>query len=61
MSRKSVFNVKIQTALEHSLASNFVRLCAAEGIDAENASRALELRLDALSQLKLTEQERGLS
>ena len=61
MIRKSMFNVKIQTALEHSLVSNFVRLCAAEGIDAENANRALELRLDALSQLKLTEQENTLS
>ena len=61
MSRKSMFNIKIQTALEHSLVSGFVRLCAAEGIDAENASRALELRLDALSQLKLPKQERTLS
>ena len=56
-----MFNVKIQTALEHSLVSSFVRLCAVEGIDAENASRALELRLDALSHLKLPEQERTLS
>ena len=61
MSRKNMFNVKIQTALEHSLVLSFVRLCTAEGVDAENANRALELRLDALSQLKLPEQERTLS
>lgn len=61
MSRKNIFNVKIQTALEHSMVSGFIRLCAAEGIDAENASRALEIRLDALSQLKLPEQERTLT
>jgi hypothetical protein len=61
MSRKNVSIVKIQTALEHSLVSNFVRLCAAEGVDAENANRELEIRWNALSQLKLPMQERNMS
>ena len=55
MSRKNMCIIKTETALENSLVSNFVRLCAAEGVDTENASRELEMRLDALSQLKLPE------
>jgi len=61
MSRRNLCIVKMETALEYSLVSNFFRLCAAEGIDAENANRELELRLDALSQLKLPDQERNIS
>jgi hypothetical protein len=61
MSRKTLFIVKIQTALEHSLVSNFFRLCAAKGVDEENANRELEMRLDALSQLKLPEHECNIS
>jgi len=61
MSRKNLINGRIQTALEHSLVSNFFRLCAAEGVDAKNANRELALRLDALSQLKLPDQERNIS
>jgi hypothetical protein len=61
MSRKNGSIVRIQTALEHSLVSNFVRLCSAEGVDAENANRELEMRLNALSQLKLPEQTHSLS
>jgi hypothetical protein len=56
-----MFNVRIQTALEHSLVSSFVRLCAAGGVDAENANRELAIRLDAISQLKLPEQDDILS
>jgi len=53
MSRK---NNKIQATitLEDSLASNFLRLCDAEGVDSENAYRELERRLEALGQLKLS-------
>jgi hypothetical protein len=39
--------------LERALVSNFIRLCEAEGVDSENASRELEMRLGALSELKL--------
>jgi hypothetical protein len=53
MSRKTIGIMKIQTALEHCLVSNFLRLCEAEGVNAENANRELEMRLDALSQLEL--------
>jgi len=51
MSRKNETE-KITVTLENSLVSNFIRLCAAEGVDSENASRELEIRLDALSQLE---------
>ena len=61
MSGKNMFNVRIQTALEHSLVSSFVRLCAAGGVDAENANGELAIRLDAISQLKLPEQDGTLS
>ena len=53
MSRKNMGIMKIQTALEHCLVSNFFRLCASEGVNAENANRELEMRLDALARLKL--------
>jgi hypothetical protein len=53
MSRKTIGIMKIQTALEHCIVSNFLRLCEAEGVNAENANRELEMRLDALSQLEL--------
>jgi len=53
MSRK---NNKIQATitLEDSLASNFLRLCDAEGVDSENAYKELEMRLEALGELKLS-------
>lgn len=45
-------SLKITTTLEHSLVSNFFRLCTAEGVDSESAHRELEMRLNALSELK---------
>ena len=45
--------LKIQTALKPCLVLNFFRLCATEGINAKNVNRELEMRLDALIQLKL--------
>ena len=61
MSRKNTINVKIQTALEHSLVSSFIYLCTAGGVDAENVTRELDLRLNALSQLKLPGQKSTVS
>ncbi len=45
-------SLKITTTLEHSLVSNFFRLCTAEGLDSESAYRELEMRLNALSEIK---------
>jgi len=44
--------IKITTTLEHTLVSNFFRLCTAEGVDSESAYKELEMRLNALSELK---------
>jgi hypothetical protein len=44
--------IKDEVNLETLLVSNFIRLCEAEGVDSEHAFRELEVRLDALSQLK---------
>jgi hypothetical protein len=53
MSRKNQ-SFKMALNLENQLVSNFIRLCAAEGVDSETAYRELELRLDALNELRLS-------
>ncbi len=44
---------EVSPNLESSLIFNFVQLCKMEGIDTESISRELEIRLGALSELKL--------
>jgi hypothetical protein len=51
MSRRNE-KTRATTALEYSLVLNFMRLCAEEGVDSASAYRELDIRLDALSQLK---------
>ena len=53
MSRKNQ-SIKMTVNLENQLVSNFIRLCAAEGVDSETAYRELEMRLDALDELRLS-------
>lgn len=53
--------IKITTTLEHTLVSNFFRLCAAEGVDSESAYRELEMRLEALGELKPPEHKLEIS
>jgi hypothetical protein len=42
----------LDSSLESVLISNFIRLCVAEGVESESAYRELELRLEALNELK---------
>ena len=45
-------NSGMDCSLESILISNFIRLCVAEGVESESAYRELEVRLEALNELK---------
>lgn len=49
-SRKEILG--IEPNLEGILISNFVRLCINDGIESKSAYKELELRLEALNELK---------
>jgi hypothetical protein len=48
--KKATSNVNC--GLECVLISNFIRLCTAEGMETESAYKELEVRLEALNELK---------